>query len=80
MEFELSQAIKQAIEEAIPQSVADIELRGSHAAISVTSPVFEGKRLLEKQRLVYDVLKPFMSGDNPPLHAVDHLQTLTPSF
>ena len=77
MEFELSRIIKQAIEQAIPQSHAEIEVHGSHASISVISPIFEGKRTLDQQRLVYQVLKPFMSGDNPPLHAVDQLKTST---
>jgi BolA family transcriptional regulator, general stress-responsive regulator len=43
-------------------------------AAPVTSPVFEGKSLVERQRLVYDALAELMG---PEIHALA-MQTLTP--
>ena len=61
--------IKQAIESQIPNSTAEIQ---------VVSPVFEGKRTLEKQRIVYAALSELMAGSNAPVHAIARLDTLVP--
>jgi stress-induced morphogen len=45
----------------------------------VVSPVFAGKSLLESQRLVLGAIKHLINGDRPPVHAVDHLVTKTPT-
>ena len=70
--------LKQAIEAELPEATAEVAGNGGHFQISVTSPVFEGKRTLEKQRLVYSAIKEFMAGSNAPVHAVDRLETLVP--
>ena len=72
-------AIKKAIADAIPDAIVHVEGGGGHFAISVVSTEFEGKRLLGKQRLVYQAIAPLMAGDAAPVHAVDALQTLTPA-
>ena len=38
--------------------------------------MFDGKKTLEKQRMVYSALKELMSGNNAPVHAIDNLETL----
>ena len=40
--------------------------------------MFDGKKTLEKQRMVYSGLKELMAGNNAPLHAIDKLETLIP--
>src|SRR5437762_14221528 len=39
----------------------------------VTSSEFAGKSSLDKQRLVYGAITHLMTGDAPPVHAVDSL-------
>jgi acid stress-induced BolA-like protein IbaG/YrbA len=74
----LEAQMKQAIEAAIPQAEAQVMGNGGHFSIRVVSPEFAGKRTLEKQRMVYSAIQPFMSGSNAPVHAVDQLETLVP--
>ncbi len=72
-------AIKTAIEAAIPDSDAQVSSRASgHFSIRVTAAAFEGRSLVDKQRLVYRAITPLMSGPDAPVHAVDHLETIIP--
>ena len=71
-------AVRAAIEAAIPDSVAEVEGGGGHFAITVTSPAFAGKGLLASQRLVYSAIAHLMKGDRAPVHAVDSLVTRIP--
>ena len=75
--FFVSQSPPDAV--AYPESTAEVRGEGGHFEIRVTSPAFEGKSLLQKQRLVYKAMGSFMHGDNAPVHAVDKMETLTPS-
>jgi acid stress-induced BolA-like protein IbaG/YrbA len=70
-------AIKQAIEEKIADSSAEVTGGGGHFNIVVTSPAFAGKSMLESQRLVYGAIAHLMAGDMAPVHAVDSLKTRT---
>ena len=74
----LENQIRQAIEQAVPDSAVEVVANGSHFSLKVISPVFEGKKTLEKQRMVYGALKDLMAGSNAPVHAIDHLETLVP--
>ena len=78
MSEEICKAIHGAILEAIPDARAEVAGAGGHYAIRVVSATFEGKGLLDKQRLVLSAIKHLMSGENAPVHAIDELQTLTP--
>ncbi len=51
---------------------------GGHFEIRVVSAAFEGKKTLAKQRMVYSAISHLMSGDNPPVHAIDRLETSVP--
>jgi len=68
-------AIKAAIVEKIPGAVVNAAGSGGHFTIEVTSEVFEGKNMLESQRLVYGAIAHLMKGDRAPVHAVDSLKT-----
>ena len=74
----IEEQIKQAIESSVPESTAEVGGDGRHFEIRVVSPVFDGKRTLEKQRLVYAALGDLMAGSNAPIHAIARLETLTP--
>ena len=75
---ETIEQLRQAIQGAIPESEVHISGGGGHFEIRVASPAFEGKRTLAKQRMVYAAITHLMSGDNPPVHAVDRLETVVP--
>ncbi|HYO98559.1 MAG TPA: BolA family protein [Polyangiaceae bacterium] len=71
-------ALREAIEQQIPDARAEVTGAGGHFSISVTSAAFAGKSMLESQRLVYSAIAHLMKGDAPPVHAVDSLKTRTP--
>jgi acid stress-induced BolA-like protein IbaG/YrbA len=71
------EAVKKAIEEALPGARAEVSGGGGHFNIEVISPVFAGKGMLESQRLVYSAIAHLMKGDMAPVHAVDSLKTRT---
>ena len=75
----IEEKIKQAIESSVPESTANVGGDGRHFEIQVVSPVFEGKRTLEKQRIVYAAIGELMVGSNAPVHAIARLETLTPA-
>jgi stress-induced morphogen len=72
-------AIKTAILEKIAgANVVVTPGSGGHFTIEVVSPVFEGKSMLESQRLVYGAIAHLMKGDGAPVHAIDVLETREP--
>jgi len=71
-------ALREAIEAALPNSSANVTGGGGHFSIEVVSPVFAGKGMLESQRLVYSAIAHLMKGDLAPVHAVDSLKTRVP--
>jgi len=70
--------VKTAIETEIPDALATVRGGGGHFEIDVVSPAFEGKRILEKQRLVLQAIRHLMAGDAAPVHAIDRLVCKTP--
>lgn len=75
---DINEAIRAAIVRDIPDAVVQVQGSGGHFVIEVTSAVFEGKSLLNKQRVVYRAIKELMAGDAAPVHAVDSLITKLP--
>ena len=72
-------ALREAIEQAIPGSQAAVTGAGGHFSIEVVSAAFAGKGMLESQRLVYGAIAHLMKGDLAPVHAVDTLKTRVPA-
>ena len=68
-------ALREAIEQQIPDSRAAVNGGGGHFSIEVTSPAFADRSMLAGQRLVYSAIAHLMLGDAPPVHAVDSLKT-----
>ena len=76
-------SIPDAIVASIRGALADAKINvsggGGHYSIVVTSAAFEGKSMLESQRLVYGAIAHLMKGADAPVHAVDSLKTLQPA-
>ena len=75
---EIIPRIRSAVEGAIPGASVDVTGSGTHFEIRVVSEAFEGKRTLARQRMVLQSIAHLMSGDNPPVHAIDKLETIVP--
>lgn len=73
---DVHQAIREAIEAVIPDATIVVGGGGGHFTIEVVSPVFEGKSMLQSQRLVLGAIAHLMKGDRAPVHAVDRLTTV----
>lgn len=71
----VSDALREAIEQAIPGARASVSGGGGHFTIEVVASAFAGKGMLESQRMVYSAIAHLMKGDAPPVHAVDSLKT-----
>jgi len=67
------------IEAAIPGAEVRVTGAGGHFEIHVVSEAFAGKRIVQKQRMVYMAIKDLMAGDAAPMHAVDRMVCETPA-
>jgi acid stress-induced BolA-like protein IbaG/YrbA len=75
---DLTAAIRQAIESAIPGATAAVQANSpGHFGIEVTAAAFAGKSMVEQQQLVYAAIAHLMKGENAPVHAIDRLKTKT---
>jgi stress-induced morphogen len=70
-------AIREAVVARIPDAKVVASGGGGHWVIEVVSPVFAGKSLLDRQRLVLGSIKHLMAGELAPIHAVDSITTRT---
>ena len=75
----ITETIRTAITTAIEGAEVNVAGQGGHFSIEVISNAFEGKNILQSQRLVLSAIKHLMAGDSAPLHAVDSLITKVPS-
>ncbi|MFO0645399.1 MAG: BolA family protein [Polyangiales bacterium] len=75
---DMSDAIRAAIVERIPDARVGVSGGGGHYTLEVVSTAFAGKGLLDSQRLVYGAIAHLMKGDGAPVHAIDSLRTRTP--
>ncbi len=75
----IEQTMTAAIVEKIPGARVEVASGsgGGHFTVQVVSPVFEGKSMLESQRLVLGAIAHLMKGDGAPVHAIDSLKTRT---
>jgi stress-induced morphogen len=78
-----TQSIEDTMKAAILEKIPDANVQvapgsgGGHFTVQVVSPVFEGKSMLESQRLVLGAIAHLMKGDGAPVHAIDSLKTRT---
>ena len=75
----VEETMKAAILAAIPDAAVQVGpgSGGGHFTVHVVSPVFEGKSMLESQRLVLGAIAHLMKGNGAPVHAIDSLKTKT---
>lgn len=74
----VEEAIRTAVVAKLPDAKVEVSGGGGHYTIGVVSTAFEGKNLLESQRLVLGAIKHLLLGERAPVHAVDSLTTRTP--
>ena len=71
----VSAQLRVAIEAALAGSRAEVRAASpGHFEISVTWADFAGKSKLQQHQIAYRAIAPFMTGDAPPVHAIDHLE------
>jgi acid stress-induced BolA-like protein IbaG/YrbA len=71
--------IRSAIEAAVPCQELDVRAGSPrHYSIRVVSNAFAGLSRVKQQQLVYAAISNLMAGDSAPLHAVDHLECVSP--
>ena len=72
-------ALRRAIETALPGAAVEVACASpGHFEIAVTSEAFAGQPRVRQHQLVYAAITPLMSGDAPPVHAVDRLECRVP--
>ena len=74
----VTDAIRDSILKVIDDANVEVSGGGGHYSISVVSPIFSGKSMLENQRVIYSAIAHLMKGDSAPVHAVDSLKTRAP--
>jgi len=74
----VTEAIRDSILKVIADADVEISGGGGHYSITVVSPIFSGKSMLENQRAIYSAMAHLMKGDLAPVHAVDSLKTRAP--
>ena len=74
----IEEQICEAVVAAIKNAKVEVSGNGGHFSLRVESVMFDGKKTLEKQRMVYSALRELMAGNNAPVHAIDNLETLIP--
>ena len=71
--------IREAIESAIAGARAEVRCASpGHYEIRVASEAFAGQPKLRQHQMVYGAITSLMSGDAPPVHAVDRLDCVIP--
>ena len=75
---ETIERLREAILSRLPEAEVSVDGSGGHFEIQVVSQAFAGEKTLARQRMIYSAIAHLMSGDNPPVHAIDRLQTSEP--
>jgi stress-induced morphogen len=66
--------LRAAIEAALAGARAQVRASGpGHFEIEVAWDAFAGKSKLAQHQMVYRAITPLLSGDDPPVHAIDRL-------
>lgn len=75
---DVHEALRTSVLAKIPDAVVEVTGVHGHYSLTVTSPVFAGKSMVDQQRLVYGAIAHLMKGDLAPVHAVDQLVIRVP--
>jgi len=75
----VAEHIRTAIQDALPGARVEVAPASpGHFVIDVASDAFADEPLVRQQQRVYQAIAPLMSGDAPPVHAIDQLRTRVP--
>jgi acid stress-induced BolA-like protein IbaG/YrbA len=72
---DICDAIRDALQNSIPQCTAHVSGGGGHYSIEAIAPGFASLNRLESQRTVLRAIGHLMQGDGAPVHAVDSIKT-----
>jgi acid stress-induced BolA-like protein IbaG/YrbA len=65
----MSEELKVLLENELPGCFSQIEIKGSHFNILVVSGLFDGKRAIQRQQMIYAVLEKYISSG--AIHAIN---------
>ena len=72
--------LRERIERELPGSRARVRAASAgHFEIEVECAAFAGKPRVRQHQMVYAAIAPLMSGDAPPVHAIDQLDCRIPA-
>jgi acid stress-induced BolA-like protein IbaG/YrbA len=71
-------ATAEQLRDAVVRALAGAQVRvratsPGHFEVEAVWPGFAGKSRVAQHQLVYQAIKPLLSGDAPPVHAIDRL-------
>lgn len=70
-----SETVKVLLQEKLADCQIEVEINGSHYNVTVIGEIFEGKRAVQRQQLVYSALRDQIAAGD--IHAVN-MRTYTP--
>ncbi|MFT5434069.1 MAG: acid stress-induced BolA-like protein IbaG/YrbA [Myxococcota bacterium] len=70
---DLCREMERLLQDSIDGAKATVAGNGGHFEITVVASAFEGKSMLEQQRMVYGPITPLMTGGSAPVHAIDRM-------
>ena len=75
----VSTRLKDAIQTALPDCAVEV-MAGSpgHFSVRVVAEAFRGLPRVRQHQIVYTAMAPLLTGEAPPVHAIDRLETATP--
>ena len=65
----VSEELKVLLENELPGCCSQVDIEGSHFNILVVSGLFDGKRAIQRQQMIYAVLKEYISSG--AIHAIN---------
>jgi stress-induced morphogen len=75
----VAERMAEVIRAALPGAAVEVAPRGpGHFEVSVVAEAFRGRDRVHQHRMVYAALAPLLTGDAPPVHAIDRLSTSVP--
>ena len=65
----VSEELKVLLENELPGCYSQVDFKGNHCNILVVSGLFDGKRAIQRQQMIYAVLEEFISSG--VIHAIN---------
>ena len=76
----IAREVRDAIAHELPDAEVEVlPVSPGHFEIRVVWAGFADKNRVQQQQAVYKAITPFMTGDAPPVHAVDKMECVVPA-